>query len=341
MKKYLLFVNQAYSFAILRPLQDAIRRRGDQAAWFIAKMELFDQLQQDELHLKTIKEVSDFKPRAVFAPGNWVPHEFPGVKVQVFHGFGIEKKGHFKIRGLFDLYCTHGPLTTQAFKQAAHKKGYFEVVETGWPKVDSLFLNRKPKSSTGTQILYAPTFSPSLSSAQALAETIKELSLKHDWNWTIKFHPKMDSHTIELYRSICNKQLQVSMENDISKLMYDADVLISDTSSVVTEFLLLDKPVITFRNRQPGAHTVNIDKVEDLENTILKVLTNAKQYISEAKVFIDKMHPYRDGKSSERVLDATDAFIQRGQSHLKKKPLNLWRKYKISKRMRNYTATLK
>ena len=33
-KHYLLYGSERYALAILRPLQDAIRARGDEAAWF-------------------------------------------------------------------------------------------------------------------------------------------------------------------------------------------------------------------------------------------------------------------------------------------------------------------
>ena len=66
------------------------------------------------------------------------------LRVQVFHGFNVRKrsdnKGHFRVRGFFDLYCTQGPDTTLPFKVLEKKFGYFKVVETGWPKMDPMFL---------------------------------------------------------------------------------------------------------------------------------------------------------------------------------------------------------
>ena len=60
-KNYLLYGSERYALAILRPLQDAIRARGDRAAWY------FDgpggeELSADETWLKTVPEVRDFDP---------------------------------------------------------------------------------------------------------------------------------------------------------------------------------------------------------------------------------------------------------------------------------------
>ena len=332
--KYLFFVSIAYSFEILRPLQKAIQADGDEVRWYIEEDDLRHHLLTNEIELTSIKAVMDFCPDAIFVPGNWVPFFFPGLKVQVFHGFGIEKKGHFRIRNFFDLYCTHGPITTDRFKQLANQHPHYRVVETGWPKVDPLFWIDQPGESNQNTVLYAPTFSPSLTSISELHTTIRELARKYDWNWIIKFHPKTSEPLRALFDNIESDRVSIKDDEDILPLMQRCDVLISDTSSVITEFMLLDKPVIAFNNAEPGKHLKNITAAEQLENLIVEVFDATPAWLSQQRQFIEQMHPYNDGKSSQRVIEATRQVIQKQANHRLRKPLNLFRNLKALIKMR-------
>jgi hypothetical protein len=54
----------------------------------------------------------------------------------------------------------------------------------------------------------------------------------------------------------------------------------------------------------------------------------------EVVAFADAIHPYRDGRSSERVLEATHEFVDRIRGRLQRKPLNLWRRIQLRRRLR-------
>jgi CDP-glycerol glycerophosphotransferase (TagB/SpsB family) len=327
--RYLLFAELSYAFEILRPLQDAARRRGDEVAWFLNGPDPA-QLRPDERVLRTVQEVRSFAPDAVFVPGNEVPPFFPGLKVQVFHGLGIEKKGHFRIRGMFDLFCTFGPLTTGPFERLARQHGWFKVVETGWPKVDPLFAQAgSPQDAPGTaHILYAPTFSPSLTSAPFLAEAIADILPRRPWRWTVKFHPKMEPRFADPLRAIRHADFHIADDAQLLPLLREADVMLTDTSSAAAEFMLLGKPVVAFRNRAPGPHLVNIDEPTQLEDALAATLEGRDPSAQARERYAMDMHPYRDGRSSERVLDAVEGMLARGRVGLKRKPWSPLRRLK-------------
>ena len=347
MKKYLFYCSQLYCLSIFRPLQQAIRDRGFEAAWFFVNADMgVDNLDSNEKLLKTVQEVKNYNPDAVFSPVTLVPDFFPGLKVHVFHGLATDqtgKKGHFRVRGLYDLYCTRGEEETRFFKEAAKKQPHFEVVETGWPKVDPLFSDREMNgireelNTDKPVIFYASTFSPSLTFASYLVETIKRLSQSGRYHWIVTLHPKSDPEVMSQYRALAGPDLTFYESNqDVLPLLRAGDVMLCDTSSIAIEFMLLEKPVVTFRTKAPAPYVLNVTEVSDIEPALATALTRPEPLMKEIHQFVSVIHPYRDGKSSDRVLDATNALIDKGTGHLLDKPLNLLRKYRIRKQLKYY-----
>lgn len=338
MSRYLFFVSELYALAILRPLQQVIRARGDEAAWFFERESVAAYARADEQRLASVRSVIDWQPDAVFVPGNWVPHFFPGLKVEVFHGFSVgkrsEARGHFRVRGSFDLYCTQGPDTTAPFQALQRQLGFFRVEETGWPKLDPLFARQPPARHDGRPvILYASTFTESITSARILRDTIAASAQRGDWQWLVTLHPKMAPEVIESYRALEGPHLRFQMTDDILELYAQADVLLSDTSSVVPEFLTQHKPVVTFRNRKPGPQLLDVQSEAEVVPALQRALERPEPLMSAIREYADRIHPYRDGKSSERVLAATDRSIRAGRDGLKRKPLNLWRRLQARQRL--------
>ena len=338
MKHYLFYIAHNYAFEILRPLQQEIRRRGHDVAWFVEGDEINpDYFHSGEKTLDTIKQVVNYNPIAVFVPGNLVPDFIPGLKVQVFHGFEWKKKGHFRERGCFDLYCTQGPFFTQKFEQIRASHPYFTVVETGWPKADTLFSATAyhwPNRRDVKTILYAPTFSPALTSATALFDEISALAKTHkDWQWIIKFHPKMSKNLVQQYQNISGDNLHVIETPELAPILQTADVIVSDTSSIITEFGLLNKPIVTFNNKESESHLLNISEAKDLFTVVKQALKADPSLLEKIRYNTSLMHPYFDGNSSARVLDATEKAIQSPPKELKTKPRNLLRKFKMRKKL--------
>lgn len=331
-RRHLFFVELDYSFEILRPLQAAARARGDEVAWFLNGPDPA-RLLPGERQLRTVSQVKRYNPDAVYVPGNEVPLSFPGLKVQVFHGLGIEKKGHFRIRGMFDLFCTFGPSTTGPFQALAHRHGWFRAVETGWPKLDPLFAAGQIAAGSAAggrapTILYAPTFSPSLTSSEYLADGIARLVAERDWQWVVKFHPKMEERFAAPIRAIEAANFRISESPSLLPLLASADVMLTDTSSAAAEFMLAGKPVVAFRNRAPGPHLINVSEPGELEAALEGALDGTDASRQARERYARDMHPYRDGKSSERILEAVEDMLVNGRGGLKRKPLSLLRRFK-------------
>ncbi len=335
--RFLLYLSQNYSFEIMRPLQQEMRNAGHDVKWFVEGRDVNTSLfLEDEEVLPSIKEAIRFNPDASFVPGNLVPSFLPGLKVQLFHGFEWKKKGHFRIRGCFDLYCTQGPFFTKKFEELRAQHPHFTVKETGWTKLDNLFKTSHADASTNKQpvILYAPTFSPSLTSTDALFEEIVALSKKHDWQWKVKFHPKMDNATVEKYQAAQHEKLDVVASSSILPLLQESNVMISDTSSAITEFLLMGKPVVTFNNAQPEPVLININNADALESSLEKALAMDVELEHAINVYSSDMHPYTDGESAKRVLAATiDEIKHFPRPENCPKPKNWFRNLKLRKRM--------
>lgn len=343
MKKFLFYISQNYSFAILRPIQKFIINRGNETRWFCEGYSINeDYLAKDEIKLETIDQVKAYQPDVVIAPANSIPTFIPGLKVAVFHGFDpgkLDRRGrndHFKVRGCFDLYCTQGPNTTKPFENRQKKYGYFNVIETGWPALDPLFENPQVKNPSARPIiLFCSTFSKKLSCAKHIYQAIKEISQSGRWQWVVQFHPKMDPEVINLYKAIQNEHLSFIETDNVIPLLQQADVMVSDTSSVIPMFLVQIKPVVTFNNINPGPYLLDINDPAYLEQTIVKAIDRPILLMQEIQKFVNQSHPYTYGKSSQRVVNAIDDVMGGMFPLSKSKPLNLLKNLKFRKRL-NY-----
>ena len=261
-RRFLFYLEQDYSFAVLRPLQTAALNRGHEVRWLLVENASMALLEPGDIPVADIASAIEYNPEVVFAPGDQMPGFIPGLKVQVFHGLNEDKRGiDYKERGLFDLYCTEGPIRTAMLKPFEKKNGYFRIRETGWPKLDVLLKDPEIKTSYDRpQVLFGSTFTPHLSGAEALFPEIKRLSQTGQWQWLITLHPKMASETVARYRSLEGENLSFYGTGSVPELLHRADAIVSDNSSILQEFLLLKKPVVTYKNRDPQECMINITK---------------------------------------------------------------------------------
>ena len=339
--KVVLFCMNPYSFGILEPIMQVLKERNYQYIWYARKEVIHKFPFKEEYITSNIDEIISYKSDALFVPGIEAPHFVRGVKVQTFHGFAGEKKGHFRIRKYFDLYLTQGPFFTRKFNELKNKFKNFEVVETGWPKLDiyGKELNKydadanelKELHQADKIILFAPTFSPSLTCAPYLEEQIQELATNKSYLILIKFHDLMSEELINKYKNVAKQNDNVLFieERNIIKYLLISDLMISDTSSVVYEFLLLDKPVITYKNNSKEFkwdNSLTYDKLSEKVNLNL----SEDPYKNQRREIFNEYHPFNDGKSAERMVDAVENYIK-NFGVPEKREIPWLRRYKMNK----------
>jgi CDP-glycerol glycerophosphotransferase (TagB/SpsB family) len=342
--KIVLFCEHKYAISILQPLQEEVDKIQEHTAlWFVDNRNIpyFD-LKNVVRWTDSMQDVYDFSPEAIFVPGNIVPYYLPGVKAEIFHGYAAEKKDHWVIRRYLDMYLTQGPFFTKEFQKLSLRYKDFEVVETGWTRQDWIFnhlhafddYKQELLAKYGKQqvVLYAPTFSPSLTSLPFAKEALKKLAREKDIVLLLKFHPLTKKEWADEYRQSAEEVENIVWIDDhnVTKYMLAADAMISDTSSTVYEFLLLDKPVITYKNAAKEKYWLDIDPADDLCAAYEMAMTS-NEYAEKRRWIIDNYDPYLDGKVAKRMLEAVEDYIVRNGVP-KERKLNLWRKYQSIKK---------
>ncbi len=338
--KYLFYIAKLYSLPIIQPLTDYLNQNRQHDYVLFCSEKVKHQIEKEDKWknvkiLSSIKECKLYQPDFCLTPGNYIDFRIPGIKVEIFHGVGIEKSSHYKIRHFFDIYLSSGPFVTRQYQKLQEKYRYFLVKETGWAKFDYIMNypveNLKEKlgiPSDKKVILYAPTFSDKLQSADDLLPVIPRI-IRPNELFLLKFHELKNERFIEQIIAETGNQIMIINSHDITPYLHVSDVMISDTSSVLYEFMALDKPVITYKTRSRKDKGIDITHPDELRPALDRCLKNPKEFSNLRKQHLNEVNPRLDGSIAKTIFDTLDAVVKNNELSKKKKPLNLFRKVKI------------
>ncbi len=262
--------------------------------------------------------------------------------INLWHGVGLKKLSfdtgpqnifyrllHYFWSKEFDLYDV---ITSSSIEfEDTHKKLFKnnKIVVTGYPRNDILFVNKnnlnfkykKEFKKYKKIIAYLPTYRENLRGKEPFSKinliNINSYLLRNNYLFVIKNHPSLVNNSIfDNYSNIVDYTARI---DDPQEFLVFVDILITDYSSVVSDFCLMDKPVIFYpfdyeeyiKDRGliydyfkilPGPFAEKekelFQKIKDINNIFSESLYQ-KKYL-EFKLYFNK---FIDGNSSSRVYD--------------------------------------
>ncbi len=257
--------------------------------------------------------------------------------INTWHGGGAFKKAGYDLpeanahKELFDKWygrtdymIVSSEYLCSTFMRAFQLK-QSQILKTGMPRCDIFFkenafykeireiyhLNLQVKI-----LLYAPTYRYEKYELLNSAEIEKVLDLlkeKSGENWVCLFR----THQFDRQNHITSQNKRVidcSGYIDVQELLCAADLLISDYSSLLWEFSLLNRPVISYAKSPKQYADMErqfyipyekwpYPKAENIEELLKKIVQfDNKKYKEDIKEFNSCLGCYEDGKSTERVL---------------------------------------
>lgn len=223
-----------------------------------------------------------------------------------------------------DIFISGSKFMTNIYKKSFWYTG--EVYETGTPRNDMFFANhpefvekvRKALNIGQDEkiILYAPTFRNNTDSltcydidSEMLQYSISE-KFGGIWRFIIRLHPGLlNKNNAKRIKKMYPNASDVSSYPDMQELLYASDILITDYSSSMFDFMYTMRPCFLYvkdkKNYDRGFY-MNVDelpfpKIESNQylEDIIKTY-NSKEYKQSIKMFLDKIGSVEDGHATER-----------------------------------------
>lgn len=248
-------------------------------------------------------------------------------RIQIFHGVSFRNKAVRPENMTADYFFITGPYMRQRFKDAGLMEDLDpRALEIGFLKTDALIdgsLNRKniltEYGFDGMRpvILYAPT-GQKYNSMETMGEAVlQELSACDKYDILVKLHdhPKnTDINWAERITLMSNAHLQLVNDLNVIRSLYVADMLITDASSVSSEYSILDRPMIFLhvpkllaRAKQAKNSMLDKDTWGRRGGTIVRKPEDIMQAVTFA-------FDNPKDKSDIRRAMATDLFYNQGQA---------------------------
>jgi hypothetical protein len=265
-KKILFCATTPMNYAMFKPIHRRLAADRRIEVWFTAHHD--HKSLYSAVGLENERQIGNFWSKLKhwdmrIAPSFYYERDNADVTVQIFHGCSLKNRAIHDKALDYDKLFLIGPYMRQKFIttwKLADNDPRFENI--GMPKLDQFFdgsinkpellrkLNLDPALPT---VIYAPTRTTETSSSlQLFGRQIMETVAAMPVNFLVKLHDRAykqwkDSmkedweQILDSYRT--HPRVRPVFDFDVVPYLYISDLLISDISSVVNEFTLLDRPM--------------------------------------------------------------------------------------------------
>jgi CDP-glycerol glycerophosphotransferase (TagB/SpsB family) len=181
-----------------------------------------------------------------------------------------------------------------------------KIFSLGYPRNDCFSGNLFDKR----YILYCPTWRPYKYDYSLNWEVLNEVLLRNDYNLKVKLH--MNSPVLG---DCCYSNIEfITNVNDIQPILADASLLITDYSSIVIDYLLLDRPYILYCpdvRRYENCYRLNsffqLVQGNVLAGSFVKFTALLNDFFENKLVCAENLksffHKYDDCNSASRIVD--------------------------------------
>lgn len=256
-------------------------------------------------------------------------HMFPSkkiIKIGMRHGaYNFKKFINAKKYNRFDLFL----FTSENEVKSAID---FEInigVAVGFPKIDELhdnsITNQKilmlknnlrfdPNKKT---ILFSATWNKSgISAIEKWYNKLDEFTDK--FNVLVTVHPFTEQRIISTIEN--NSNIYFIKNENINAYLVIADLLVSDTSSIIGEYCTLNKPIITFRIEERGRLnpeiiamldeiSFRIDDFNELKNMVTKALNDSYKHSEKRIYYSSRMFKNLNGTAGKEAAKVIEEHI--------------------------------
>lgn len=264
--------------------------------------------------------------------------------IQLWHGAGAYKKFGYSRRNTGDSsvikFHRGYKKYTKVIVSSEYVRPYYaeafgvdldKIYATGCPRTDILYseYNEKVKSKVIQEfpqfkekkiVLFAPTYRGSRVAdayydfdKADIDEVIRQLG--EDYIVAVRWHRALDDNIKKgrVIAKYCNHAIDVSEYEDVNDLLIAADVLVTDYSSIIFDYALLNKPIVYFTYDEES-YAYNRGLYESFDNYVygavaknrdelIRAIKNEYLDIDKRKEFINKFMSSCDGHATERTIN--------------------------------------